>query len=116
MLALKDVLIVAGVVLLATAVVIMLWDLWKVLEYPRKLARIAENGEAATGTPEEPRPVRWQTAAALAMVPCLPWLMAGSIAVIRGGMGGVRVSQMRGTLPETLYSGAHFVTPLVDNV
>ena len=31
-------------------------------------------------------------------------------------MGGVRVSQIRGTLPGTLYSGAHFVMPLVDNV
>ena len=61
MLALKDVLIVAGVVLLAAAVGITLYDLWKVLDYPRKLARIAAAGEAATGTPEEPRPVRWRT-------------------------------------------------------
>jgi len=116
MLALKDVLIVAGVVLLATAVVITLYDLWKVLDYPRKLARIAANGEPATGTSEEPGPVRWQTAIALAVVACLPWLIAGSIAVIPAGMGGVRVSQMRGTLPGTLYPGAHFVAPLVENV
>ncbi len=116
MLALKDVLIVAGVVLLATAVVITLYDLWKVLDYPRKLARIAANGEPATDTPEEPGPVRWQTAIALAVAACLPWLIADSIAVIPAGMGGVRVSQMRGTLPGTLYPGAHFVTPLVENV
>lgn len=31
-------------------------------------------------------------------------------------MGGVRLSQMRGTLPGTLYSGAHFVTPLTESV
>jgi regulator of protease activity HflC (stomatin/prohibitin superfamily) len=31
-------------------------------------------------------------------------------------MGGVRVSQIRGTLPGTLYPGVHFVTPLVESV
>ena len=116
MLALKDLLIFAAVLLLAAAIVITLVDLWKVLDYPRKLARMAAAGESATGMPEEPGPVRWQTAAALAALACLPWLMAGSIVVIPAGMGGVRVSQMRGTLPGTLYSGAHFVTPLVDSV
>jgi hypothetical protein len=116
MLALKDVLIVAGVVLLATAVVITLYDLWKVLDYPRKLARIAAAGEPGADTPEELGPVRWQTAIALAVLACLPWLVAGSVVVIPAGMGGVRVSQVRGTLPGTLYSGAHLVTPLVENV
>jgi regulator of protease activity HflC (stomatin/prohibitin superfamily) len=116
MLALKDVLIVAGVVVLAVAVGIAVYDLWKVLDYPRKLARIAANGEAAIGTTEEPQPVRWRMAAALAVVACLPLLVAESIVVIPAGMGGVRVSQMRGTLPGTLYSGAHFVTPLVESV
>ena len=121
MLALKDVLIVAGVVVLAFAVGIVLYDLWKVLEYPRKLARLAANGqaasgEAATGMPEEPQPVRWRMSAALVVVACLPLLIAGSMVVIPAGMGGVRVSQIRGTLPGTLYSGAHFVPPLVESV
>ena len=40
-------------------------------------------------------------------------LIANSIMVVPSGMGGVRVSQTRGTLPGTLYSGVHFVTPLV---
>jgi regulator of protease activity HflC (stomatin/prohibitin superfamily) len=31
-------------------------------------------------------------------------------------MGGVRVSQVSGTLPGTLFPGVHFVTPLVDSV
>jgi len=31
-------------------------------------------------------------------------------------MAGVRVSQTKGTLPGTLYPGAHFVTPLAENV
>ena len=116
MLALKDVLIVAGVVLLAAAVGMAMVDLWNVLDYPRKLARIAAGGAPAAETPAAPRPVRWQTTAALAVAACLPWMIAGSIVVIPAGMGGVRVSQMRGTLPGTLYSGAHIIAPLVENV
>jgi regulator of protease activity HflC (stomatin/prohibitin superfamily) len=43
-------------------------------------------------------------------------LVAASIVVVPIGMGGVRVSQIRGTLPGTLYPGTHFVTPLVESV
>ena len=53
---------------------------------------------------------------ALALVACLPLLIAASIVVVPSGMGGVRISQMGGTLPGTLYPGVHFVTPLVDSV
>ena len=31
-------------------------------------------------------------------------------------MGGIRISQLAGTLPGTLYPGAHFIVPLVDSV
>jgi regulator of protease activity HflC (stomatin/prohibitin superfamily) len=116
MLALKDVLLVVGVVLLAVAVGVALYDLWQVLDYPRKLARVAASGEPPAETPEEPGPVRWQTCVGLGVAACLPLLLANGIVVIPAGMGGVRVSQLRGTLPGTLYSGAHFVTPLVDSV
>ncbi|HUB20178.1 MAG TPA: SPFH domain-containing protein [Acidobacteriaceae bacterium] len=116
MLALKDVLIVMGVVLLAVAVGIALYDLWQVLDYPRKLARIAARGEPPVEAPPEPGPVRWQTSVGLGLAACLPLLFAGAIVVIPAGMGGVRVSQIRGTLPGTLYSGAHFVPPLLDTV
>jgi regulator of protease activity HflC (stomatin/prohibitin superfamily) len=43
-------------------------------------------------------------------------LIAASIVVVPSGMGGVRISQIRGTLPGTLYPGTHFVTPLVESV
>jgi regulator of protease activity HflC (stomatin/prohibitin superfamily) len=46
----------------------------------------------------------------------VPLLVAASIVVVPSGMGGVRISQMRGTLPGTLYPGLHIVTPLVDSV
>ena len=114
MLALKDLLIAAGVLFLAAAFAITLYDLWKMFEYRRKLA--ASGAEGMTETMPEPGPVRWRTSMALAVAACLPLLVADSIVVIPAGMGGVRVSQMRGTLPGTLYSGAHFVTPLVESV
>jgi len=44
-------------------------------------------------------------------------MLAGfSIAIIPAGMAGVRVSQISGTLPETLYPGLHLVIPLVQSV
>ena len=119
MLALKDLLIVAGVLLVAAALATTLYDLWKVLEYRRRLAAGGlpdGNLDADLDARVEPGPVRWQTSVALGLAACLPLLIADSIAVIPAGMGGVRVSQMRGTLPGTLYSGAHFVAPLVDSV
>ncbi len=53
---------------------------------------------------------------ALALVACLPLLIAGSLVVVPSGMGGVRISQTSGTEPGTLYPGLHFVTPLVESV
>ena len=111
MLALKDLLIVAGVMFLAAAVTITLYDLWKMFEQRRKLP---ENADGVTEM--EPVPIRWRGSVLLIMAACLPWLIADSIVVIPAGMGGVRVSQIRGTLPGTLYSGAHLVMPLVDSV
>src|SRR6266436_737997 len=39
-----------------------------------------------------------------------------AIVVVPSGMGGVRISQTSGTLPGTLYPGAHFLTPLAESV
>jgi regulator of protease activity HflC (stomatin/prohibitin superfamily) len=46
----------------------------------------------------------------------LPLLIAGSIVVVPSGMGGVRISQLSGTVPGTLYPGVHFIMPLVESV
>jgi len=125
MLALKYLLIVAGVLMLTAAFAITLYDLWKLVEERRRLASGAKPSFAddwPEGLPgseaaaPEPEPVRWRTAAVLALAGCVPLLIASGIVVIPAGMGGVRVSQMRGTLPGTLYAGAHFVAPLVDSV
>jgi regulator of protease activity HflC (stomatin/prohibitin superfamily) len=70
--------------------------------------------ESEVDTPAEP--VRWRTSVALALVACLPLLIAMSIVVVPSGMGGVCISDTRGTLPGTLYSGVHFIAPLGEHV
>ncbi len=109
MLALKYLLIVAGALLLAAAVSITLYDLWRKLAYRRQMASGAEDSV-------EPEDVRWRSAAALVLIAVLPLLLGGSIVVVPVGSGGVRISQLRGALPGTLYSGVHFVSPLTESV
>lgn len=112
MLALKYLLIAAGVLLLTAAFVITLYDLWIHMEYRWKKAAAVEGAPA----PTEPEPVRWRLGVWLAVLACLPLVMSESIIVIPSGIGGVRVSQVRGTLPGTLYAGTHVIVPLVESV
>jgi regulator of protease activity HflC (stomatin/prohibitin superfamily) len=46
----------------------------------------------------------------------LPLLLTYSIAVVPDGFAGVRVSQIWGARPGTLYPGVHLIMPLVDSV
>ena len=108
MLALKFLLMVAGVLMMAAALGIPLYSM--VL---RMRAARSKDGPEAELEPEE---IQWRGPFALALVACLPLLIAASIVVVPSGMGGVRVSQISGTLPGTLYPGLHFITPLVENV
>jgi regulator of protease activity HflC (stomatin/prohibitin superfamily) len=109
MIALKLLLTVAGVVLMAAALTIPLYGLWLRIRYAQKKA----GGDETVVEPEE---IAWRGPVALALVGCLPLLVATSMVVIPTGMGGVRVSQIGGTEPGTLYPGLHFVTPLVETV
>jgi len=109
MFALKYVLIVAGVLSLLAACGITLFDLWLKVIYQRKLER---GGEGMT----VPGEIRWRASLAMAIAACVPLLIGQSIVVVPVGMGAVRISQIRGTLPGTLYSGVHFVSPLTESV
>lgn len=113
MLALKLLFAVVGWLLWAVAVAMPLYGLWLRIEAMRKKP-------AADGTMDdaiaELKPIPWRRSLALALVGCIPMLMAASIVVVPSGSGGVRISQVGGTLPGTLYPGVHFVTPLVDHV
>jgi regulator of protease activity HflC (stomatin/prohibitin superfamily) len=46
----------------------------------------------------------------------LPLLISESVAVVPDGSAGVRLSQIGGVRPGTLYPGVHLVTPLIDSV
>ena len=112
MLALKYILIAAGVMLLAAALVMVLFYLWMQFDYQRKKAGAVEG----VSLPAKPEPLRWRVVVILGLVACLPMLAAESIVVIPAGMGGVRISQMQGILPGTLYAGTHLIAPLVESV
>ena len=121
MLALKYTLMVAGVLILATAAGIPLYGLWLRIRILLKKSRIDRNlsDQNLPGLKlVEPalEPIQWRLPLALALVACLPMLIAASIVVVPAGMGGVRISQIEGTLPGTLYPGVHFITPLVQSV
>jgi regulator of protease activity HflC (stomatin/prohibitin superfamily) len=109
MLALKLLLTIAGVVLLAAAAGIPLYQLWLRIQARR---RKTDAGEIELEPPE----IAWRSSVALVLLGCVPFLIATSIVVVPSGMGGVVISQLDGTLPGTLYPGVHFVTPLIDSV
>lgn len=109
MLALKLMLILAGVLLLLGALAEPLYWLYRRIEAVR---RRAADPEDQTDLPAIP----WRRPVKMAGSACLPLLVAASIVVVPSGMGGVRISQVSGTLPGTLYPGVHFMTPLVDSV
>jgi regulator of protease activity HflC (stomatin/prohibitin superfamily) len=107
MLFLKYLLMWGGIGMIVAAAGILAYDVYFELQYRR--AR-----EKAT-VPLPPTPVvRWR--GALALLAWGPMLLALGIVVVPSGTAGVRVSQTSGTLAGTLYPGAHFVTPLVENV
>src|SRR5712671_5108714 len=109
MLVLKYLLITGGVGMIIAAVCILTYDLYREVQYRRALGMPGE----ATAAPVA---LRWRTSLALAMLAWGPLLVAFSIVVVPSGMAGVRVSQMSGSLPGTLYPGVHFVMPLVEDV
>ena len=117
MIALKMLLTIAGVLLLAAAVTIPMYGVWRQIRYAMKKKVGGDGLLLDSGVPEpEPEPIAWRGPAALALVACLPMLIATSMVVVPSGMGGVRISQIGGTEPGTLYPGLHFVTPLVESV
>ena len=96
--------------MIVAAVSILTYDLYRGIAYRRALA-------TAGTMPLPPGPhLRWRASLALALLAWGPLLLAFSIVVVASGMAGVRVSQMSGTLPGTLYPGVHLVVPLVEDV
>jgi regulator of protease activity HflC (stomatin/prohibitin superfamily) len=120
MLVLKYLLMILGVGVFGSAAALVIYDIYLSAQLLRLLRRekVAE-GQAADGVPlpqQPPRPVRWKLARQLVIIAVVPLLLALSIVVIPDGSAGVRISQIWGARPGTLYPGVHIVTPLIDNV
>ena len=119
MLALKYLLMVVGLGMFGSAGALVAYDIY-IAEQLRKLLtrnRTAEPGaEVATSVQRPLRRVRWGLAQRLALLSLVPILLSLSIAVVPDGFAGIRVSQIWGARPGTLYPGMHLVTPLVDNL
>ncbi len=98
----------AGALLVAAAVV--LYDVYLLAEHRRRLTLAPELQLPI------PHPVRWGAAARLGAAALVALIVSSSIAVVPSGMAAVRVSQISGTRPGTLYAGVHFVRPMVDTL
>jgi regulator of protease activity HflC (stomatin/prohibitin superfamily) len=119
MLALKYLLTIAGAVLFGSAGALVAYDIFLSEQLRRLLSRgKTEEGGAEVGAlARRPfRPVRWRLALQLVAAGALAFLITESVVVIPDGAAGVRVSQIWGARPGTLYSGVHLITPLVDSV
>jgi len=120
MVALKWLLVILGLGLFGSAGALVVYDVYVASQLRRLLKRKSEEEGGVDTTPFLPArpfgPVRWQRAVRLAVVALLPVLIAKSIAVVPDGSAGVRVSQIWGVRPGTLYPGVHLVTPLIDSV
>ena len=110
MLVIKYLLMLGAVALLVVAAAIILYDVYLLVAYRRRLAL---NPDLPLPLP---RPLRWKEAARLAALSLVPLLLGLSIAVVPSGMAGVRVSEFSGTRPGVLYPGSHLITPLVESV
>jgi regulator of protease activity HflC (stomatin/prohibitin superfamily) len=118
MLVLKYLLMIIGVGVFGSAAALVIYDIFLSAQLLRLLRRekIAE-GETGVAFPHQPpRQVRWRLARQLVIIAVVPLLLALSIVVIPDGSAGVRISQIWGARPGTLYPGVHIVTPLIDNV
>src|SRR6266852_1554985 len=110
MLMLKYLLLAAGIGLFAGVAAIIAYDIYLAMQLRRLLAKGAEPVQSL------PRPIRWKLAGKLAGLACLPLLLGLSIVVVADGSAGVRVSQLSGVRPGTLYPGVHVVLPLIERV
>jgi len=120
MLTLKFLLVILGIGLFGSAGALVVYDVVVAAQLRRLLRGKAESTEGAlSASALVPRPfgrVRWQRALQLAGLAVLPLLISESIAVVPDGTAGVRLSQIWGARPGTLYPGVHLVTPLIDSV
>jgi regulator of protease activity HflC (stomatin/prohibitin superfamily) len=137
MLFLKYLLIVGCFGIFATVAGLVIYDIFLAYELDRLLKRRQKppetppgqspGSEEATPVPTMPalsiraalrpkRRIRWSEAARLTVIGAIAGLLGASILVVPDGQAGVRISQLSGVRPRTLYAGTHLIVPLVDRV
>src|SRR5271154_6649413 len=117
MLVLKYLLILLGAVLFGSAGVLVAYDIYLSEQLRRLLAaNKPEGAEPGAVMRRVARTVRWRLSLQLLGGAALALLLAQTFIVIPDGAAGVRVSELWGVRPGTLYPGLHLVTPLVDSV
>ena len=134
MLFLKYLLIAGCFGLLAFVAGMVLYDIFLAYELDRLLKRKEKPAESLLGN-DVPAPgpaatapasavvrlrprrrIRWSEATRLSVIAALVGLLGTSILVVPDGQAGVRISQLSGVRPGTLYAGTHLIVPLVDRV
>jgi regulator of protease activity HflC (stomatin/prohibitin superfamily) len=118
MLFIRGMLFAAGFVAFAIAAGILIYDFVIAFEIDRFVRRFFSKTPPGQGAPapRQRRTIRWRPAAKLAAQAFLPIIIALSVVVIPAGDAGVRISQISGILPTTLYSGMHFVIPFIQHI
>ena len=111
MILLKYLLFLGGAGMIAAAIAMLARDSYLFYRF-RHLNATRTEGQSPATAPD----MHWRPALTLASIALVPMLLASGIVVVPSGMAAVRVSQTSGTLPGTLYPGAHFLTPLAESV
>jgi regulator of protease activity HflC (stomatin/prohibitin superfamily) len=127
MIFLKFVLMLICFGFLAGAASTILYDIYLTFELSRILRR-GERGQSSSesGAPTNPESpgvilpgprhaIRCQTAAKLALIGALAGLLGESILVVPDGDAAIRISQVSGIRPGTLYAGTHLMVPLIQH-
>jgi regulator of protease activity HflC (stomatin/prohibitin superfamily) len=108
MLTVKYLLEFVGFALLVAAAAMIALDLLRI--YVRTTAANLNDPPGARAS------IEWRRPARIAVIALAPLLLGIGIEIVPAGMAGVRVSQLSGTVPGTLYPGLHFVFPLVESI
>ena len=120
MVALKWLLLIAGIGLFGSAGALVAYDVYISSQLRRLLRRSRElaSGEAGATSFLELKPLaaRSLRAEQLGGLAAVMLLVSQSLVVVPDGFAGERVSQFWGVRPGTLYPGLHLVTPPIESV
>ena len=120
MIVLKWLLMAAGIAIFGSTAGVVAYDVYLAMQF-QKLMASGQAGAAEKAGPwaaltDTSRPIRWSLAAKLFAWGFAPLILALSFALVPEGSGGVRVSQISGVEPQTLYPGVHLVFPFIERL